>query len=297
MQRVFITGSDGMLGSDIVRELRKKKEYQLVCSTIGDMDITDLRSVMNSMMRARPDVLIHTAGYTGVDRAERDRELCFAVNAEATKNLAFFCREMNVHMIYISTDYVFDGKKKKPYVETDPPHPINAYGASKLKGEEYVQTLLTNYKIIRTSWLNGLHGIHGKNFIETMLSTASRQSRLSVVNDQIGKPTFTFHLAQHIELMLSVNASGIFHITNDGTCSWYDFAKRAIELSQLSNVTIKPITSEEFRSLAKRPANSALENARLKELKISLLPHWEEGLKEYLRRRKLKAASSVSESS
>jgi dTDP-4-dehydrorhamnose reductase len=295
MQRIFITGSDGMLGSDIVRELRKKKEYQLICSTIADIDITELRAVMNVLLRARPDVLIHTAGYTGVDRAERERELCFAINAEGTKNLAFFCREMDVHMIYISTDYVFDGKKKKPYVETDPPHPINIYGASKLKGEEYVQTLLTNYKIIRTSWLSGLHGIHGKNFVETILSAASRQSRLSVVNDQIGKPTFTFYLAQQIELMLSINASGIFHVTNDGVCSWYEFAKRIIELSQTPNVTIKPITSQEFRSLAKRPANSALENARLQELKIPMLPHWEEGLKEYLRRRKLKAASSVAE--
>jgi dTDP-4-dehydrorhamnose reductase len=297
MERVFITGSDGMLGSDIVRQLRKRKEYQLVCSTIADMDITDLHAVMNALARSRPDVLIHTAGYTGVDRAQREQELCFAINAEGTKNLAFFCRELDIQMIYISTDYVFDGKKKKPYVETDPPHPINAYGTSKLKGEEHVQTLLTNYKIIRTSWLTGLHGLHGKNFVETILSTASRKSRLSVVNDQIGKPTFTFHLAQQIELMLSVNASGIFHITNDGICSWYEFSRRIIDLSQLRNVTIKPITSKGFRSLAKRPANSTLENARLQELKIPLLPHWEEGLKEYLRRRKLKAASSVSEGS
>jgi dTDP-4-dehydrorhamnose reductase len=288
MARVLVTGADGMLGSDLVEQLGTST-YEIVCVTINDMDVTDLAAVRDTMLRHAPHIVVHAAAYTAVDRAEKERERCFAVNAEGTKNLAFFCRELDAEMIYISTDYVFDGTKRSPYREDDRTNPINVYGASKLQGELYVQTLLKRHKIVRTSWLAGIHTRYGRNFIEAILEIARRKSKISVVDDQFGRPTFTFHLAEQIERLLSVTETGIFHVTNEGKCSWYEFACEVVRRAGLHKVKVVPIPSTQFRSLAKRPAHSVLANRRTKQLGLPPLPHWRDGLREYLRRRALQA--------
>lgn len=284
-KRIIITGADGMLGVDLVNHLRSNPVFEVIPSTIKNMDITNLKQVRDFMLRHRPDVVIHCAAFTSVDEAEKRPEACFSVNADGTKNIAFFCRELDAEMIFISTDYIFDGKKKKPYIESDKPNPLNVYGASKLKGEEYIRLLVARHKIVRTSWLNGVHSSYRTNFIEAILKIAQEKRSVSVINDQWGKPTFTFHLAEELAILLEVNAYGTFHVTNDGLCSPYEFATAIIKEFAQNKVEVKPIKSSQFRSLARRPQNSALENARLKELRLPLLPHWREGLEEYRRRR------------
>ncbi|MCD6385645.1 dTDP-4-dehydrorhamnose reductase [Candidatus Sumerlaeota bacterium] len=285
-RKVLITGADGMLGTDVVAHLKSQTAFEVIPTTIHTMDITSSQQVRDVMLTHQPDVVIHCAAYTAVDKAEKEPDVCFAVNAEGTKTIATLCHEIDAEIIFISTDYVFDGKKKSPYVETDKPNPLNVYGASKLKGEEYVQSLVPRHKVVRTAWLNGVHCTYGTNFIEAILKNLASEKTVSVVSDQYGTPTFTFHLAEALALLLDVDAYGIFHITNQGICSWYEFACAIVEEFGLKGVTVKPIKGSQFRSLATRPENSALENARLKELNLPLLPHWREGLAEYHRRRK-----------
>ncbi len=285
MKTILVTGADGMLGVDLVRRLRSR-HYKVVASTIRSMDITDLAAVKRILLSVRPDVVIHTAAYTAVDHAESEREKCLAVNVNGTKNIAFFCREIGAELIYISTDYVFDGKKKSPYVETDKPHPVNVYGESKWRGEIAVQTLVDRHKICRTSWLIGLHGITGTNFLETVFSATDAKKKLRIVSDQYGRPTFTFDLAAMLETLLSVPEYGIFHVTNSGECSWYELAKTALEMSGRGNVRVQPIPASEYKRAAPRPGNSRLDAPRLKRLGIPPLRHWRDALQEYLRRRK-----------
>lgn len=284
IKKILVTGADGMLGTDVVQQLQRNPGYKVIPTTIEQMDITNLEQVKTVILKYKPQVLIHCASYTAVDEAEKNQDLCFAVNVQGTINLANFCRNMHIEMVYISTDYVFDGEKETPYVETDEPHPLNVYGKSKLQGEHCVQEVVPRHKIVRTSWLCGLNTKYGLNFIEKILKRASEQEVLYVVNDQRGKPTFTFHLAKQLALLLEVKEYGIFHITNDGICSWFEFAQEIVKVFGLPN-EVRPIKSDEFPVLARRPKNSALENARLKELGLPLLPHWRRGLIEYYRRR------------
>lgn len=285
---IAVTGASGMLGAEVIRQLRTIGGYKTVALTQEKMDITDVLEVKKVLGELRPHALIHCAAFTQVDTAEKEPQTCNMVNAEGTKNLAFFCRELNIDLIYISTDYVFDGTKGAPYLESDPTVPINTYGRSKELGEKYVAGLCERYKIVRTSWLNGLGGTNVRNFIETMLRLAETRSTLSVVNDQVGKPTFTFDLAKALILLLEVKRSGIFHVTNSGQASWYEFACEIIREAGLPNVTVQPISSEQFRSLARRPRYSVLENSQMQELGLEPLPDWRISLREYMRRRKLR---------
>jgi len=291
MIRVLITGAEGMLGSEMVRRLRRRAEVEIIPVDIDTVDLTDLEAVKDCLESNRPTHIIHCAAFTQVDLAEKEPLAAFRVNAEGTKNLAFFARELDAEMIYISTDYVFDGEKGEPYTEDDQPNPINMYGESKLLGEQFVRVLCERHKIVRTSWLNGLGGAHTRNFIETMLRLAEQRSQLSVVDDQVGRPTFTFDLAPVLATLLDVKAFGVFHVTNEGSCTWKEFACRIFELAG-KDVTVRPITSDQFRSLARRPRHSVLLNTRLPALGVPPLPRWEEGLAEYFRRRRL--AESVS---
>ncbi len=285
MRTVLVTGANGMLGSEVVRLLQRETDVRAVPTTLAEMDLTDLSAVRDTMTRVRPTHVIHCAAFTAVDTAEKEPLRAYMVNAEGTKNLAFFCREIDAEMIYLSTDYVFSGDKRVPYVETDPTGPINTYGKSKLLGERYLQALLDKHKIVRTSWLNGLGGDHTRNFIETMLRLAETRPLLHVVNDQIGRPTFTFDLAQALVTLLSVNSVGVFHVTNSGApCSWYDLARAIFEESG-KDVEVKAVTSEQFRSLARRPAYSVMDNTRFRALGIPEPPPWRESLREYFRRR------------
>jgi dTDP-4-dehydrorhamnose reductase len=293
VKTVLVTGSDGMLGSEVIRQLRKLSSVNIVPATVKTMDITNLSSIRAMFERYRPTHVLHCAAFTAVDTAEKEPLNAFMVNAEGTKNLAFFASRFDTEILYISTDYVFDGKRGKPYTESDVPHPLNTYGVSKLRGEEYLRELLERHKIIRTSWLNGLGGVYNRNFIETMLRISEQRNELAVVDDQTGRPTFTFDLAKALILLLDAKSYGVFHVTGEGNTTWFGFARKIFELAE-KQVQVKPITTEQFRSLAERPRYSVLKNTRFEALGMELLPHWEDSLKEYLRRRTL--AQSISDS-
>ncbi len=279
-----------------MRLLARDRGASAIPTTIDMMDVTNLAQVRDVLDRHRPTHLIHTAAFTHVDTAEKDPLRAYSINAEGTKNLAFFCREQDIEMIYLSTDYVFSGKGTTPYTEDTPPSPINVYGRSKLLGEEYVATLLERYKIVRTSWLNGLGGDYTRNFIETMLRISQSRTTLSLVSDQIGRPTFTFDLAPALVALLDVNSYGIFHVCNEGECSWYDFAREIFAVAGRDDVEVKPITSDHFRSAARRPAYSVLGTDRYDSLGMGTLPHWQSSLRRYFRRREVfQAAASRGE--
>lgn len=281
-KKVLVTGANGMLGTDLVARLTRARKYDVVAVDLDEMDITRLASVKSTLLEHRPQHVIHCAAYTKVDQAERERERAMAVNAEGTKNVAFFCRELGAEMMYISTDYVFDGARDEAYGEADATNPINVYGQSKLAGEHYVATLVDHHKICRTSWLCG---VHGHCFIESILQAIAKGRPLSVVSDQIGRPTFTFDLADVLVRLLACSEYGIFHITNAGYCSWYEFANEIVQASGIEGVKVQPVTTAQFRSLARRPAYSVLRNGRLAEMRFRPLPRWETSLREYLERR------------
>ena len=276
-----------MLGSEVMRFLAADRTITGVPTTVRTMDVTNLEQVRDVLHRERPSHLVHCAAYTFVDNAEKDPLRAYQINADGTKNLAFFCRELDIELVYVSTDYVFPGEGDKPYLESDRPAPINVYGQTKLLGEVYSRVLLDRYKIIRTSWLNGLGGDYTRNFIETMLRISETRSTLSLVNDQIGRPTFTFDLARAIVTLLDSNAYGVYHVTNSGQCSWYDFAEEIFRVAGRTDLTLRPVLSEQFRSAAKRPHFSVLANTRFAEIGMRELPPWRESLREYFRRREI----------
>ena len=293
--RILITGACGMLGRDLVEALSKEhgvtgldiKGFRfpvyglrfIVC------DITDREETIKAICGARPEVVIHTAAYTDVDGCEKNPDLAYRVNGTGTQNVALASKESKAVMIYISTDFVFDGEKRRPYLESDRPNPLSIYGKSKLEGERHTSLLLDRYFIIRTSWL---FGRHGRNFVDTILKLAGEKKELKVVNDQIGSPTYTKDLAQAISKLipnsqLLITNYGIYHISNSGSCSWYEFAREIIHASHIPHPpSLKPISSEELNRPAKRPKFSVLDNVRyIKTVGKSLRP-WQEALKEYI---------------
>jgi len=235
------------------------------CPGHGDVDITDRHAVMKFIARERPAIVINAAAYTDVDGCEDNRTYAFRVNGNGPGNLAEACREVNAILVHVSTDYIFDGTQKE-YCEADRPNPINVYGESKLLGEVSIAKNLENYRIIRTSWL---YGRHGKNFVDTILALSHQMPTVRVVNDQIGKPTYAVDLANTVPEIIGYTP-GIYHITNDGTCSWYEFACTFIP-------NAVPCLSQDFPRKAKRPANSVLVNT-----KTSPLRHWKEAVQEYI---------------
>lgn len=272
MKDVLVTGADGMLGTKVVRHLKRRRDVRVHRGVLPEFDITDLAVVRREIERIRPTHIVHTAAFTAVDAAEKDPLAAMTVKRRGHQNLAFFAREVGAEFVYVSTDYVFDGHKDDGFVETDEPDPLNAYGRSKLAGERAVRTLCDRHKTVRTSWLNGLGGVSNRHFIETMLRIAETRSSLSVVNDQRGCPTFTFDLAPALVDLLDVNDFGVFHAPGSGACTWYEFAVRSFELAGVK-VDVKPVTSDQFRSLAERPRCSVLHNTRFAALGLPLLPH------------------------
>jgi dTDP-4-dehydrorhamnose reductase len=242
-------------------------------------DIRDGAAVKNALGAYRPELVIDLAAYTDVDGCELDPDRAEGLNGTGTRNVAQACSEAGARMLYVSTDYVFDGKQDKPYGETDAPNPINVYGHSKLRGEQSVQALLDRYLIARTAWL---FGPTGKNFVASILKLARQQRELRVVNDQRGSPTYVRHLALKLAELVASNAHGIYHVTASGSCTWFEFAQRIVQLSGMKGVSVVPISSNESGRAARRPANSVLENRRLVLEHMDLLPHWEKGLTEYL---------------
>ena len=276
--KVLVTGVKGQLGYDVVKDL-EKRGHQPIGVDRFEMDLMDNEAIRTFIMDLKPEAIIHCAAYTAVDKAEEEVETCYQINAEAVKVISECAKELDVKLIYISTDYVFDGTKEGEYVETDLPNPINVYGASKLKGEQYVQTLLEKYYIVRISWV---FGVNGNNFIKTMRRLGSERDELNIINDQVGSPTYTADLAPLLVDMMETDKYGIYHATNEETCSWYEFANEIFKQSRIE-VKTNPITTDQYPTAAKRPMNSRMSKAKLKANGFNLLPTWQEALAHYLK--------------
>ena len=275
--RVLVTGVKGQLGYDVVNEL-EKRGHEAVGVDIEEMDITDAVAVKADITEARVDAVIHCAAYTAVDAAEDNEDICRKVNAKGTENIAKVCKALDIKMIYISTDYVFDGKGERPWEPDDKQNPQGVYGQTKYEGELAVMDNLDKYFIVRIAWV---FGVNGKNFIKTMLSLAETRDSLTVVNDQIGSPTYTFDLARLLVDMVETDKYGIYHATNEGLCSWYDFA---VEIFKQAGVAIEvaPVSSEAFNAKAKRPSNSRMSKDKLEANGFERLPSWQDALVRYL---------------
>jgi dTDP-4-dehydrorhamnose reductase len=282
--RVTLFGASGLLGHDIVRQFTigdrtgaDQSNDNLTALSSKDADLRDRQRVRDVVRESRPDWIILSAAYTGVDGCESNRDLAFAVNCEGAVNVADAARDAGSRLLFVSTDYVFDGSERSPYETTDARNPASVYGESKAHAEERLLTILPEVCIARTSWLFG-HG--GKCFPATILKLASTRSELSVVNDQRGSPTFTPDLASALLQLCRASARGIVHVTNSGNCTWYDFAQEIVRESGLATV-VKPVTTAEFPRPARRPAYSVLSPASLHAYKIHL-PPWQDALHRYL---------------
>lgn len=275
--KVLVTGVKGQLGYDVVKEC-EKRNIQAVGVDIQEMDITEETSVDKVIRETAPDAVIHCAAYTAVDAAEENEEMCRKVNAEGTRNIAKVCKALDIKMIYISTDYVFDGSGERPWQPEDERHPISVYGQTKYEGELAVQELLTKYFIVRIAWV---FGINGKNFVKTMLKLAETRNKLSVVNDQFGSPTYTFDLARLLVDMVQTEKYGVYHATNEGICSWYEFACAIFEKAGIP-MEVTPVTSAEYGAKANRPMNSRMSKEKLSDNGFERLPAWEDALERYL---------------
>jgi dTDP-4-dehydrorhamnose reductase len=278
--KIAIIGANGQLGSDIVKVLSKENPVLLNHS---DIEITDYNSISKIFEQYNPQILINTAAFHNVSQCENQDLKAFTVNALGPKYLAENCLKYNALLLHISTDYVFDGKKRKPYAEDDSPHPLNVYGISKLMGEYYINAIMERYFIVRTSGLYGINKCRGKggNFIDTMLRLYKEKKEIRVVDDEVLTPTYTWDLANQIKELIKTDNFGLFHVTSHGACSWFEFAKQIFELLNIK-VKIKAVKSEEFPSKVKRPAYSVLKNAKLEKLGIDKMRHWKVALKDYL---------------
>jgi dTDP-4-dehydrorhamnose reductase len=270
--RILVTGADGQLGTELMRALAPHGD--LIPSTQADMDVTDRRCA-EFVAALQPEWVIHTAAATDVDACEREPERAMAVNAEGTRRVAEGCRRVGAALVYLSTDYVFDGRKGSPYAECDLPAPLNAYGRSKLEGEQATREVAPRWTIVRTAWL---YGVHGKNFVKTILGKAAAGKSLRVVDDQVGSPTYAGDVADAVALLISRGRTGMYHVTNTGTCSWYEFAREILRLVGLDAIPVTPITSTELDRPARRPAYSALENAAWQATGFPPLRPWREAL-------------------
>ncbi len=274
--KILITGSNGMLGHDLIEVL--KDNHELILTNSKTLDITDKEHTIDFICDAKPDIVINSAAYTDVDGCEENQDLAYAVNGEGVGNLALACKEVDCPLVHVSTDYVFNGKNDRPWVEDDEIGPISVYGKSKLKGEEYIQDILDKYFIVRTAWL---YGINGRNFPKTMLELAKNHSEITVVYDEVGTPTYTPDLAYGISQLIETDFYGIYHLTNSGSCSWCEFAKTIFEVAQ-KDVKVIPVTASEFARPAPRPSYSVLNNKNWVDNGFEPLRSYKDAIKEYV---------------
>ncbi len=279
--RYLVTGATGQLGYDVVRELQSRGIYDVLAFGSEEMDITDEKRVKEIIGYYQPEVIIHCGAYTNVKEAETEKELAYQINALGSANIASSAEAVNAKFIYVSTDYVFDGKKKAPYEITDETNPLNQYGVSKLIGESLIKKLCSKSFIVRTSWVFGSHS-KTPNFVQNILKQAEIKEELQVVNDQLGSPTYTVDLAKFLVDLSSTDQYGIYQAHNEGYCSWYDFAQLALQAAG-SFTPIKPITSDKFPSTVERPMDSRMSTVSLKERGFELLPNWEDAVKRYVK--------------
>lgn len=282
MKKVLVTGAKGMLGQDLCPIL-KESGFSVIETDVHNLDIANYNQAEYVIKYHSPDYVIHCAAFTNVDKAEEDSEFAHKINAEGTENLAKICAALGITIIYISTDYVFDGEATEPYLPTDIRVPLGVYGKTKAQGEEAIEKYCQKFYITRTSWL---YGIHGKNFVETMIDLAKKHPELKVVNDQIGCPTWTKELSKGIVTILDENRPyGIYHLCGSGHTSWYGFAKEAVSLAGL-NTPIKPCSTEEFPRPAKRPKYSVMNND-------GICRDWQEALKDYIKEREIAQIETI----
>jgi dTDP-4-dehydrorhamnose reductase len=274
--RILIFGAGGQLGSELCRVLG---HHDLTPFSHKEADVTDLDAVLKLAERVRPDVIVNSAAYTDVDSCESARDKAVLVNAIGARNVAVAARTAGAKLVHISTDYVFDGKKDEPYVEYDPPNPVNVYGWSKLLGERMVMEQNPDSFILRVAWL---YGPAGRNFVKTMLSLVRTRDEVRVVNDQHGTPTFAGDVASQADLLIGTESYGLYHCTSQGSCTWYEFAREIFRLLDM-DVKVVPVSSAEFPRPARRPANSVLDNMLLRIQGMDIMPHWRESLREHIR--------------
>jgi dTDP-4-dehydrorhamnose reductase len=277
--KVLVTGAKGMLGTDIVKYL--SDEHEVAGVDINDFDIANIEITLARVLQIAPDIIIHAAAYTDVDGCELDIDTAYRVNAIGTQSIALACQNLDIPLLYISTDFVFDGKKRTPYLEWDTPNPIAVYGASKYAGEQIVTGLLNKFYIVRIAWL---YGQNGKNFVYTIRRLAGERDKLQIVDDQIGSPTFTTDVAGGIGRLIKMGNYGIYHMVNHGEVSWYGFAKEILRLSGLNGVKVEPVSSDILNRAAKRPSYSVLRNLALELTIGDSMRNWDSALTDFIDR-------------
>lgn len=275
--KVIVTGATGQLGTDLVQIL-SKNHFDVIGFSRAELDITNMDSLFLTFNRIKPDVVIHAAAYTKVDQAESEADKAYLVNSLGTRNTVIAATEVGAKFCYISTDYIFDGKNTSPYLEFDIPNPLGIYGKTKYAGEEFVKNFSSQYYIVRTSWM---YGLHGENFVKTMLKLAQNRNELEVIHDQTGSPTYTVDLAYFLCNLIQTKNYGIYHASNNGSCSWYEFAKAIFEEAGIS-IRVNPIKTEEYNRPAPRPKYSVLDNLSIRCHGFQELRHWREALKEFI---------------
>ncbi|MCU5596353.1 dTDP-4-dehydrorhamnose reductase [Bacillus cereus] len=275
--KILVTGYNGQLGYDVVKR-GEKQGLEMQGIGIEDLDITNEAAVYEFIDKVKPDAIIHCAAYTAVDKSEDDKELCWNVNVEGTKYLATAAKKLNAKFVYISTDYVFDGEGTHTFVETDAPNPVGYYGLTKYEGEKVVRSLIDNNFIVRISWV---FGINGNNFIKTMIRLGETRNELNVVGDQIGSPTYTYDLARLLVDMVVTEKYGTYHATNEGFCSWAEFAQEIFEIAG-QDVKVNSITTEEYPTRAVRPKNSRMSKQKLIDNGFEPLQDWKKATKHYI---------------
>lgn len=278
MKKIIVTGCNGQLGRAVNKEFEGNTEIEFVNTDVAELDITSIDKVMELARAVKPYAIINCAAHTGVDACETDIDNAYRINAIGPRNLSIAASELGAKMIHISTDYVFDGKSSKPYVEFDRPNPQGMYGATKLAGEMMVKDFAEHYFIFRTAWLYG----DGKNFVKTMLRLSETNDTVKVVNDQFGSPTSTKELAGAISQLLFTENYGLFHATCEGSCNWAEFAQEIFRLAGKST-KVEGITTEEYNAPAPRPAYSILENYMLKLTSDYLFADWHDAIEEYIK--------------
>ena len=282
--KIIVTGVKGQLGFDCLRVLKEQGFANVIGIDKDELDITDEKAVNDFIVKEKPEIVMHNAAWTAVDKAEENKDLVYQVNALGPKYIAEACKKVNAKMVYISTDYVFDGKGNKYFEVDDLKNGLSTYGVTKSKGEDFVKENLTKYFIVRISWV---FGINGHNFIKTMLNLAKKGIKeLNVVNDQIGSPTYTYDLAKLLVEMIQTDKYGVYHATNEGVCSWADFAKYIFEVAK-QDVIVHPVSTEEYMKLvpnqAKRPLNSRMSKESLTKAGFSKLPTWQDAVNRFIK--------------
>jgi dTDP-4-dehydrorhamnose reductase len=275
--KVVVTGAAGQLGQDVLLELARKN-HQAFGTDREQLDITNEAEVTAYIHEVKPDVILHCAAYTNVDAAEENEELAYQINAAGTEYLAKAAKQTGAKMLYISTDYVFDGTADEPYEVDEPTKPLGAYGRTKLAGEQLLQKHLDEFFIVRTAWV---FGIYGNNFVKTMIRLGKDRGEVGVVHDQVGSPTYTVDLARFMVELMATEKYGIYHTTNSGICSWYEFAVEIFKQADLK-VTVNPLTSDQFPRPAARPKYSVLSKKMIEEQGLTPLRDWKEALSAYL---------------